>query len=58
MTMMAHRRGMQELRMPGVDGVLLAAVVVLAGLGIVMVASASMHLSGRDGDTPCVLRPC
>ena len=50
MTTMAHRRGMQELRMPGVDGVLLAAVVVLAGLGIVMVASASMHLSGRDGD--------
>lgn len=50
MTTMAHRRGMQELRLPGMDGVLLAAVVVLAGLGIVMVASASMHLSGRDGD--------
>ena len=50
MTTMAHRRGMQEIRMPGVDGVLLAAVVVLVGLGIVMVASASMHLGGRDGD--------
>jgi len=41
---------MQEIRMPGVDGVLLAAVMVLVGLGIVMVASASMHLSSRDGD--------
>ena len=50
MTTMAHRRGMQEIRMPGVDGVLLAAVMVLVGLGIVMVASASMHLGGRDGD--------
>ena len=50
MTTMAHRRGMQEIRMPGVDGVLLAAVMVLVGLGIVMVASASMHLSSRDGD--------
>ena len=36
--------------MPGVDGVLLAAVMVLVGLGIVMVASASMHLSSHDGD--------
>ncbi|MCB1798205.1 MAG: cell division protein FtsW, partial [Gammaproteobacteria bacterium] len=50
MTTMAHRRGMQEIRMPGVDGVLLAAVMVLVGLGIVMVASASMHLSSHDGD--------
>jgi cell division protein FtsW len=50
MTAMARPRGVVELRMPGMDGVLLAAVLVLVGFGIVMVASASMHLGGGTGD--------
>jgi cell division protein FtsW len=50
MTAMARPRGEIGLRMPGVDGMLLAAVLVLLGFGIVMVASASMHLGERNGD--------
>lgn len=50
MTAMARTRGESELRLPGMDGVLLTAVLVLAGFGIVMVASASMHLGGHGGD--------
>ena len=50
MTAMARLRGEVDLRMPGVDGLLLAAVMVLLGFGIVMVASASMHLGERSGD--------
>jgi len=50
MTAMARVRGEIDLRMPGVDGLLLAAVSVLIGFGIVMVASASMHLGGQNGD--------
>jgi cell division protein FtsW len=50
MTAMARPRGEHDLRLPGIDGVLLAAVTVLLGFGIVMVASASMHLGDRGGD--------
>jgi cell division protein FtsW len=50
MTAMARVRGEIDLRMPGVDGLLLAAVLVLLGFGIVMVASASMHLGEHSGD--------
>lgn len=51
MTAMARSRGVGDLRLPGVDAVLLAAVLVLLGFGIVMVASASMHLADHGGDT-------
>ena len=51
MTAMARVRGEIDLRMPGVDGPLLVAVLVLTGFGIVMVASASMHLGGHSGDS-------
>jgi cell division protein FtsW len=50
MSAMARPRGEGDLRMPGVDPWLLGAAVVLAGFGVVMVASASMHLSLRTGD--------
>ncbi|WP_078121017.1 putative lipid II flippase FtsW [Thiosocius teredinicola] len=50
MTAMARPRGTIELRLPGVDPVLIAAVLTLLGLGIIMVASASMHLSEQNGD--------
>jgi len=50
MSSMARPRGASDLRMPGMDSVLVAAVMVLLGFGIVMVASASMHLAGRNGD--------
>ena len=50
MTAMARPRGENEVRLPGVDSVLLVAVSVLIGFGIVMVASASLHLAGADGD--------
>jgi cell division protein FtsW len=50
MTTMARARGHVEIRLPGLDGMLIAAVVVLVGLGIVMVSSASMHLGARSGD--------
>lgn len=44
MTAMARPQGKVELRLPGVDGVLLVAVATLTGFGIVMVASASVHI--------------
>ena len=50
MTAMARLRGEVNPRMPGVDGPLLTAVLVLLGCGIVMVASASMHLGERSDD--------
>jgi len=50
MTAMARVRGEAGLRLPGVDIPLLVAVLVLLGFGIVMVASASMHLSEHNGD--------
>jgi len=50
MTAMARVRGEIDLRMPGVDGLLLVAVSILLGFGIVMVASASMHLGQHNGD--------
>lgn len=50
MTAMARPRGESDLRMPGIDGMLLSAVMALLGFGIVMVASASMHLGGSTGD--------
>ncbi|MCB1773036.1 MAG: putative lipid II flippase FtsW [Gammaproteobacteria bacterium] len=50
MTAMARKRGEAQLRMPGVDPLLLTAVLVLVGFGIVMVASASLHLGERQGD--------
>ena len=50
MTAMARPRGVVQLRMPGMDGVLVTAVLVLSGFGIIMVASASMHLGGSSGD--------
>ncbi len=49
MTAMARPRGVVQLRMPGMDGVLVTAVLVLTGFGIIMVASASMHLGESDG---------
>ena len=39
-----------DVAMPGMDGVLITAVLILSGFGIVMVASASMHLGGAGGD--------
>ncbi len=50
MTAMARPRGTVELRLPGVDSILLVAVLVLTGFGIVMVASASLHLAGSADD--------
>jgi cell division protein FtsW len=50
MTSMARKRGEVQLRMPGVDPLLLAAVLILVGFGIIMVASASLHLGERQGD--------
>jgi cell division protein FtsW len=50
MTTMARTRGNVELRLPGMDAVLVAAVVVLVGFGIVMVSSASMHIGARSGE--------
>ncbi|MGD8955725.1 MAG: putative lipid II flippase FtsW [Chromatiaceae bacterium] len=49
-SIMARPRSGTDLRLPGMDSTLLTAVVVLAGFGIVMVASASMHLGEPDGD--------
>ncbi len=49
MTAMARMRGTRNLRLPGIDAPLLGAVLVLVAFGIVMVASASMHLGGGDG---------
>ncbi len=51
MTTMARPRGAADLRLPGVDALLLTAVMVLLGFGIVMVASASMHLGERGGES-------
>lgn len=50
MTAMARPRGISDLRLPGIDGLLIMAILVLLGFGIVMVASASMHLGERNGD--------
>lgn len=50
MTAMARMRGVTDLRLPGVDTVLLMAVSILIAFGVVMVASASMHLGERSGD--------
>jgi len=44
---MVRPRGATELRVPGLDGPLATAVTVLLCFGIVMLASASMHLDGR-----------
>lgn len=49
-TSMARSRGVVALRMPGMDAVLAGAVLVLLSFGIVMVASASMHLGEHNGD--------
>jgi cell division protein FtsW len=49
-TGMARNRGEAALRLPGIDPVMLTAVLVLTGFGIVMVASASMHLGGRGDE--------
>jgi cell division protein FtsW len=51
MTAMARQRGDVALRGTGMDGILLGAVLALSGFGIVMVASASLHLGGQDGDS-------
>lgn len=48
-TAMARPRGAADLRMPGMDAVLVMAVSVLLAFGIIMVASASMHLGERNG---------
>ncbi len=50
MSTMAHMRGAVPPRAMQWDGVLLAAVAILLGLGIVMVASSSLHLGERYGD--------
>jgi cell division protein FtsW len=44
---MARLRGQTPMRLPGIDPLLLGAVLLLAGFGIVMVASASLHLGER-----------
>ncbi|MCB1790982.1 MAG: putative lipid II flippase FtsW [Gammaproteobacteria bacterium] len=51
MSSMARPWGVVQIRMPGMDGVLVSAVLLLVALGIVMVASASMHLGERTGDS-------
>ncbi len=50
MTAMARTKGVTEQRMPVLDQLLIAAVAVLLGIGIIMVASASLHLGARNGD--------
>lgn len=47
---MAHLKGAVEQARLKQDGVLLLAVGLLLGIGIVMVASASLHLGARGGD--------
>lgn len=47
---MARPRGAVDLRMPGMDVVLVMAVTVLLAFGIVAVASASMHLGEANGE--------
>jgi len=47
---MAHSKGRVEQARFSQDGLLLVAVGLLAGFGIIMVASASMHLGARGGD--------
>ena len=49
MSAMARAHGEQLIRPPGVDLPLVVAVLTLIGFGIVMVASASLHLGGPDG---------
>jgi cell division protein FtsW len=49
MTTMARMSGARPLRVPGVDLMLLVSVVALVGLGIVMVASSSLHLAAEGG---------
>ena len=44
MTAMARPRGVVPLRMPGMDGVLVTAVLVLIGFGIVMVAASPLQI--------------
>lgn len=51
MTAMAHIPNGRQVRMPGIDLVLLTAVTMLAGFGVIMVASSSLHLAGSEGDT-------
>ena len=46
---MARPRGAAPAQPLPVDGVLLLAVATLLGIGLVMVASASMHLGAREG---------
>jgi len=49
-TAVCRSRGMRGLP-PGVDWWLLLDVLLLAGLGVVMVSSASLHLGGARGET-------
>ncbi|MCB1723298.1 MAG: putative lipid II flippase FtsW [Chromatiaceae bacterium] len=51
MTSMARPWGVVQISMPGMDGVLVAAVTVLIAFGVVMVASASMHVGESGGDS-------
>ncbi len=46
---MARPRGAAAVQPLPLDGVLLLAVATLLGIGLVMVASASMHLGAREG---------
>jgi cell division protein FtsW len=50
MTAMARPLGFRPVRLPGLDPALLTAVALLLGLGIVMVASASLHLGAESGN--------
>jgi len=47
---MAHLKGQVEQARLGQDGLLLFAVCLLLGFGLLMVASASLHLGARSGD--------
>jgi len=47
---MAHRKGLSEKSVFQHDGWLIIAVGMLVGIGIIMVASASMHLGARSGN--------
>lgn len=47
---MAHLKGQVEQAHLGQDGLLLFAVCLLLGFGLLMVASASLHLGARSGD--------
>jgi cell division protein FtsW len=56
MTAMARTGRVRALRMSGLDPMLLGAALLLVGFGIIMVASASLHLGGDGSEMRFVVR--